>query len=90
MATPDEGQAALFACEALIHVLIDNGLVVKTDIADALEYAADFLKYAAEAKQTIIEDGDELERQKSAVLLLDQLARSIRSATAPTPIRGRH
>jgi hypothetical protein len=55
-----------------------------------MEYAADFLKYAAEAKRPMVEDGDELERQKSAALLLDQLARSIRSATAPTPTRGRH
>jgi hypothetical protein len=90
MIRPDESEAALSACKTLIHVLIDNGLAVKTDIADAMEYAADFLKYAAEAKRPMVEDGDELERQKSAALLLDQLARSIRSATAPTPTRGRH
>jgi hypothetical protein len=81
MIRPDEGAAALFACEALIHVLVEEGLVAKTDIADALEYAA-------EAKWRMVEDGDESERHRSAALLLEQLARSIRSASAPTPGRG--
>jgi hypothetical protein len=79
MIRPDEGEAALFACEALIHVLLDKGLVAKTDIAEALEDAA-------EAKQRMVEDG-EAERDSSAAMLLGQLAFSIRSASVPAPTR---
>jgi hypothetical protein len=81
MIRPDEGEAALFACEALIHVLIDNGLVAKTDIAEALEDAAT-------AKLGMVEDGEEPERHRSAALLLDQFARSIRRASDPMAMRG--
>ena len=70
MIMPDEGEAALFACEALIHVLVDKGLLAKTDIAEALEDAAT-------AKWKTVEDGDEAERHRSAALLLDQLAHRI-------------
>jgi hypothetical protein len=79
MTRPDEGEAALFACEALIHVLVDKGLVAKADIAEALEDAA-------EAKRNMIEDGEESERHRSAALLLAQLSRSIRSASVPPSI----
>jgi predicted dehydrogenase len=72
----DEGQAALFACEALIHVLVEKRLVAKTDIAEALEDAA-------ETKRRMVEDGEGAERHRSAALLLDQLARSIRCASVP-------
>jgi hypothetical protein len=75
MIRPDEGEAALFACEALIHVLVDKGLVAKADIAEALEDAA-------EAKRRMVEDSEGSERHRSAALLLEQLARSIRSASA--------
>jgi hypothetical protein len=70
MLRSDGGEAALFACEALIHVLLDNGLVAKADIAEALEGAA-------EAKWSMVEDSDESERHRSAALLLDQLAHRI-------------
>jgi predicted dehydrogenase len=78
MIRPDEGEAALFACEALMHVLVDKGLVAKADIAEALEDAA-------EAKLMMVEDG-EGSRHRSAALLLEQLARSIRSAPTPPSI----
>jgi hypothetical protein len=78
MIRPDEGEAALFACEALIHVLVDKGVVVKTDVAEALEDAA-------EAKWKMAGDGEEPERHRSAAMLLGQLAFSIRSGSDPTP-----
>ena len=80
MIRPDEGEAALFACEALMHVLVDNGLVAKTAIAEALEDAA-------EATWKMVDDGEEAERHKSAALLIEELACSIWSASAPTRAR---
>jgi hypothetical protein len=78
MIRPDGGEAALFACEALIHVLLDNGLVAKTDIAEALEDAA-------EATRRLAEEGGDSERHRSAALLLEELARSIWRASGPPP-----